>query len=284
MVCHFVDDRVMPGTLMYECCLHTLRIFLMRMGWVGEQRAGRVRAGAGRASRLRCRGPGDRVDPEGDLRGRDQGAGLRPRAVRDRRCPDVRRRQADRRDHRHGAPARRAPTASRARDGSGQAEPARRNARTSPARSSRASRSWPSPPAGRRTRSASATGRSTRAGSSPACPAPPYSFLDRIVGDRRRALDDGRRGRSAVAEYDMPPDAWYFAADRQDRMPFAVLLEAALQPCGWLGRLRGLGPAQRRAAQVPQPGRDAVPHRRGRSLVRHAVTRSQLTKVTSPAG
>jgi 3-hydroxymyristoyl/3-hydroxydecanoyl-(acyl carrier protein) dehydratase len=26
MVCHFVDDRVMPGTLMYECCLHTLRI------------------------------------------------------------------------------------------------------------------------------------------------------------------------------------------------------------------------------------------------------------------
>ena len=26
----------MPGTLMYECCLHTLRIFLMRMGWVGE--------------------------------------------------------------------------------------------------------------------------------------------------------------------------------------------------------------------------------------------------------
>ncbi len=30
MVCHFVDDRVMPGTLMYESCLHTLRIFLMR--------------------------------------------------------------------------------------------------------------------------------------------------------------------------------------------------------------------------------------------------------------
>ena len=25
LTCHFVDDRVMPGTLMYECCLHTLR-------------------------------------------------------------------------------------------------------------------------------------------------------------------------------------------------------------------------------------------------------------------
>ena len=37
LTCHFVDDRVMPGTLMYECCLHTLRIFLLRMGWVAEK-------------------------------------------------------------------------------------------------------------------------------------------------------------------------------------------------------------------------------------------------------
>ena len=47
LTCHFVDDRVMPGTLMYECCLHTLRIFLMRMGWVGERdgsRSSRCRA------------------------------------------------------------------------------------------------------------------------------------------------------------------------------------------------------------------------------------------------
>ena len=33
---------------MYECCLHTLRIFLMRLGWVGGDGRGRVRAGAGR--------------------------------------------------------------------------------------------------------------------------------------------------------------------------------------------------------------------------------------------
>ena len=25
LTCHFSDDQVMPGTLMYECCLHTLR-------------------------------------------------------------------------------------------------------------------------------------------------------------------------------------------------------------------------------------------------------------------
>src|SRR5262249_2212592 len=37
LACHFIDDRVMPGTLMYECCLHALRIFLFRIGWVGEE-------------------------------------------------------------------------------------------------------------------------------------------------------------------------------------------------------------------------------------------------------
>src|SRR5205807_4278039 len=37
LTCHFVDDQVMPGTLMYECCLHTLRVFLLRLGWVGER-------------------------------------------------------------------------------------------------------------------------------------------------------------------------------------------------------------------------------------------------------
>ena len=41
------------------------------------------------------------------------------------------------------------------------------------------------------------------------------------------------------AQYDVPADAWYFAADRQERMPFAVLLEIALQPCGWLAAYIG---------------------------------------------
>src|SRR5207237_7833997 len=36
LVRHFVDDQVMPGTLMYECCLHALRVFLLRLGGVGD--------------------------------------------------------------------------------------------------------------------------------------------------------------------------------------------------------------------------------------------------------
>ncbi len=34
LTCHFMDDMVMPGTLMYECCAHTLRVFIQRLGWV----------------------------------------------------------------------------------------------------------------------------------------------------------------------------------------------------------------------------------------------------------
>ena len=42
-----------------------------------------------------------------------------------------------------------------------------------------------------------------------------------------------KAGGTTVAEYDVPPDAWYFAAARQPAMPYAVLLEVALQTCGW---------------------------------------------------
>ena len=41
------------------------------------------------------------------------------------------------------------------------------------------------------------------------------------------------------AEYDVPPDAWYFEAERQPIMPFAVLLEVALQSCGFLAAYVG---------------------------------------------
>ena len=104
MVCHFVDDRVMPGTLMYECCLHALRILLMRLGWVGRRGRGRVRAGAGRRQPAQVPRADHRGDPARRLRDHDQGAGLSPRALRDRRRPDLRRRQADRLGHRPGPP------------------------------------------------------------------------------------------------------------------------------------------------------------------------------------
>ena len=56
LTCHFSDDQVMPGTLMYECCLHTLRIFLLRMGWIAEAEGATWQPVVDIKSRLRCRG------------------------------------------------------------------------------------------------------------------------------------------------------------------------------------------------------------------------------------
>ncbi|HTA44754.1 MAG TPA: hypothetical protein VK789_20040, partial [Bryobacteraceae bacterium] len=73
----------------------------------------------------------------------------------------------------------------------------------------------------------------------PRVPAPPLKFIDLI-----RRLDGTfgveRAGAVVEAEYDLIPDAWYFEGARKRTMAFAALLEAALQPCGWLGFFTGV--------------------------------------------
>ena len=61
LTCHFMDDMVMPGTLMYECCAHTLRVFIQRMGWVTSKNGVCHEPAIGIESVLKCRGP---VTPE----------------------------------------------------------------------------------------------------------------------------------------------------------------------------------------------------------------------------
>lgn len=48
-----------------------------------------------------------------------------------------------------------------------------------------------------------------------------------------------KEGAACTAEYAVPSGEWYFDANRCDRMPFSVLLEIALQPCGWLAAYCG---------------------------------------------
>lgn len=69
-------------------------------------------------------------------------------------------------------------------------------------------------------------------------PSPPYKFFSR-VHTLDAASGDARKGASVVAEYDVPASDWYFE-DGRGLMPWAVLLEAALQPCGWLALATGL--------------------------------------------
>jgi acyl transferase domain-containing protein/3-hydroxymyristoyl/3-hydroxydecanoyl-(acyl carrier protein) dehydratase len=69
-------------------------------------------------------------------------------------------------------------------------------------------------------------------------PSPPYHFISRIAAIEG-PIGVMRAGARVVAEYDVPDAAWYLDDNGARVMPFAVLLEAALQPCGWLSSYVG---------------------------------------------
>lgn len=227
MVCHFVDDRVMPGTLMYECCLHTLRILLMRLGWIGQNGRVAYEPLPGVANRLRCRGQVVESTRKVvyEVTVKELGYGPEPFAIAD---------------------------ALMYADGKPIVEISDMALRLSGTSRSELEQLWkpcrePAPAAapvlyGKEQILAFATGKPSAGFGDryrvfddgrfiARLPRPPYSFLDRIVGVQGDAWTMAA-GTSAVAEYDIPPDAWYFQADRQDRVPYAVLLEAASRHAG----------------------------------------------------
>jgi PfaB family protein len=68
---------------------------------------------------------------------------------------------------------------------------------------------------------------------SPRLPRPPYHFITRIA--KLDAQPGAYKDKPSVtAEYDIPPSVWYFNENDRATMPYAVLMEVALQPCGWL--------------------------------------------------
>ncbi|BAN01655.1 type I polyketide synthase [Ilumatobacter coccineus] len=73
---------------------------------------------------------------------------------------------------------------------------------------------------------------------SPRLPGEPYHFISRVTSIDGE-LDDCRAGMKIVCDYDIPDDAWYFDENGAEVMPYAVLLEAALQPCGWVASAVG---------------------------------------------
>ncbi|MFN7056868.1 beta-ketoacyl synthase N-terminal-like domain-containing protein [Hyphomonas sp.] len=70
-------------------------------------------------------------------------------------------------------------------------------------------------------------------GSVPRLPQPPYHMMSRVTDVTERP-GVRKAGARVSAEYDIPPDAWYFGCNRNGEMPFSVLSEIVLQPCGWL--------------------------------------------------
>jgi acyl transferase domain-containing protein/3-hydroxymyristoyl/3-hydroxydecanoyl-(acyl carrier protein) dehydratase len=67
---------------------------------------------------------------------------------------------------------------------------------------------------------------------SPRLPGPPYHFMTRIA-EVNATPGEYKNAPSIVAEYDIPLNEWYFGENGKLSMPYGVLMEVALQPCGW---------------------------------------------------
>ncbi|MGB3627665.1 MAG: hypothetical protein WA989_17695, partial [Henriciella sp.] len=77
-----------------------------------------------------------------------------------------------------------------------------------------------------------------KGGTVPRLPQPPYHMVSRVLSVSGPAGAQ-KAGLTAVTEYDIPPDAWYFEDGGTGTMPFSVLTEVILQPCGWLASYSG---------------------------------------------
>ncbi len=245
LTCHFVDDMVMPGTLMYECCLHTLRVLLMRLGWVGEDGEVACEPVPGVGSRLKCRGQviATTKTVAYEVSVKELGYGPEPYCVADAlmsadgkpivEITDMTLRMTGLTREKletiwGGTPPSPAVTTAGLAAPQYDCKPALYDS----ARILAFSNGDPSEAFGEPYRVFDRDRVIAR------LPGPPFQFLDRItaVSGEPFVL---QAGAACEAQYDVPPDAWYFAANRAPRMPFSVLLEVALQPCGWLAAYCG---------------------------------------------
>ncbi len=279
--CHFVDDRVMPGTLMYECCLHTLRIFLLRMGWVGEKDEVVPGLVPGVAARLKCRGQVIETTQKVvyEVSVKEVGYGPEPYAIADAlmfadgkpiveiidmsirfsglTMEKIRDMWEDRGLKTEGRGQRSEDRGRKADDGlqrfqtrntqltTHNSQLVTRNSQLVTRNSQLVTRS-PQPLFDHDRILAFAVGKPSEAFGKPyevfdherviaRLPGPPYQFLDRITEIH---AEPGKMDAGGVieAQYDVPADALYF---KGDEMPFAILLEVALQPCGWFAAYMG---------------------------------------------
>jgi len=239
LTCHFVDDMVMPGTLMYECCAHTLRIYLQRMGWVTEKTDVFYEPVKNVPATLKCRGP---VTPTTakvvyEIEIKEIGYRPEPYVIADAYM------YAD--GHRIVF----------FRDMSLQMSGLTRDEIEFLWRNRNSGAQMPSsrpeqmPLFDRRHMLEFAEGQPSKAFGDPYAPydtqrfiarlpRPPYLLIDRIVKAEPAPWvlkPDGW----IEAECDIAPDAWYFKAERTPAAPISIILEIALQPCGWLAAYMG---------------------------------------------
>lgn len=281
--CHFIDDQVMPGTLMYECCLHTLRVLLLRIGWVGDAGEVSYEPVPGVESRLKCRGQVIASTRTVTYEVTVKEIGYRPEPY----C------LADALMYADGKPI---------------VEITNMSTRLVGLTRERLESLWERPDTPvvvheKRQRprvydSASilafSNGKPSEAFGEPyqvfdserviaRLPGPPFQFLD-CVTDVQGEPFVLQAGASCVAEYTVPPDAWYFEANRCRLMPFAVLLEIALQPCGWLAAYCGSALTSTEDLSFRNLGGQATQLRAVTPETGTLTTQVKLTNVSRSAG
>jgi 3-hydroxymyristoyl/3-hydroxydecanoyl-(acyl carrier protein) dehydratase len=69
-------------------------------------------------------------------------------------------------------------------------------------------------------------------------PAPPYHFMSRIT-DIQAEKNSLNAKAKLINEWDIDSTGWYFEKTPSKVLPYCVLLEAGLQPCGWLASYLG---------------------------------------------
>ncbi len=233
LTCHFVDDMVMPGTLMYECCAQTLRVLLQSMGWITDQDDSGYEPVLGIESVLKCRGP---VTPNTrqvvyEVEIREIGYDPEPYVIGDAymyadghrivwfnnismRLVNVSKERLMGFWNRHQPSSDSAPVVAN-RDNLIEFATGR-----------------PSIVFGDRYQPYDYNRFLAR------LPAPPFLMIDTIVEAKTEPWVV-KPDSKVTALLNIHPDDWYFTADRSPSMPYGILLEAALQPCGFLAAHMG---------------------------------------------
>ena len=272
LTCHFVDDMVMPGTLMYECCAHTLRIFLQRMGWIHTKKDACYEPVIGVESILKCRGP---VTPQTkhviyEVEIKEAGYNPEPYVIAD---------------------------AYMYADGQMIVMFKDMSLRMSGITEQDLEKFWSIekklPPLKLKTELFSKKRLIAFASGNPSeafgekyrpfdnqrfiarLPGPPFLLIDRITRIEAEQWQL-KAGGWIEAEYDIPDTAWYFKADRSTVLPFSFLLEIALQPCGWLAAYMGSALKSKHDLKFRNLDGNAVLHR---NLYCHSGTLMVRTKL-----
>jgi len=283
LTCHFKDDMVMPGTLMYECCAHTLRVFIQRIGWVTDKPGVCYEPVPGVESVLKCRGPvtpkTSHVIYEVDVK--ELGYAPEPYAIADAHM------YAD--DHRivmFKDMSIKMTGITRA-----EIESFWKNKSNLTSKIQQSTTRNPKPAIFDRSRIIEfATGKPSKAFGDKykpfdsdrfiaRLPAPPYSFIDRITSIEPKQWllkPDGW----VEAEYDVNSDAWYFKANRTAFMPYCIINEIALQPCGWLAAYMGLALKSQKDLRFRNLGGNTTLYQNILNGENTLTTRTRLTQVS----